>query len=227
MDYNKTEIIAILDMSGSMHGLTGDTIGGYNALLEEQKKQEGEANITTVLFDDRYIVLHDREDIRKVSPLTDKEYCPMGTTAMLDAIGKTLVSVGQKLAAMKEEERPGLVSVTIITDGYENASREYDWKTVQSMIREQKEKYNWIFTFIGADIDTMEVSKNLGIDAGMAKSYTKSKAGLDSVYKSVSQSISFSRSAAANYSVSNSVSGTALNTEDLADKISEILDNIE
>ena len=119
-------------MSGSMGPFTADTIGGYNTLLNEQKEKDGDANVTTILFDDRYIVLHDRVNIKDVKDITNKEYAPLGMTALLDAVGKTIVSAGQKLAAMDEKDRPGTVIVTIITDGYENASKEYTWKQVQS-----------------------------------------------------------------------------------------------
>lgn len=218
MNNNLTELVAILDMSGSMHNLTEDTIGGYNALLEEQKKQLGEANITTVLFDDRYILLHDRENIKKVAPLTDKQYVPRGMTALLDAVGMTIVKIGKDLADMPEEERPGTVMVTIITDGYENASREYKWNQIQQMIKEQREKYNWVFSFIGADIDTAKVSQDLGIDSRMAKSYTKSKAGASSVYRAMSRGMSLSRSANAE--------GTAC-TDSFNEELSKVLDEIE
>ena len=190
MNNNLTELIMILDMSGSMRNLTSDTIGGYNSLIDEQKKQPGEAKVTTILFDDRYIVLHDREDIQKVNPITDKEYMPRGMTAMLDAIGRTLVSVGEKLAQTPEEERPGKVLVTIITDGYENASKEYNWSAIKDMIKEQREKYSWVFSFIGADIDNISVSNSLGIDSRLSKKYTKSSAGTSSVYMSMSNVVS-------------------------------------
>ena len=195
MNKNLTELVMILDMSGSMQPLQYDTIGGYNTLIEEQKKEEGEAFVTTVLFDDRYIVLHDRTNIKDVELLTDRQYVPRGMTAMLDAVGRTIVSVGQTLAEMPEDERPGKVMVTIITDGYENASREYSWASVQKMIKEQREKYNWIFTFIGADIDNIKVSDNLGIDRSMSKKYTKNAAGSKSVYASVSNSMKKVRNA--------------------------------
>lgn len=191
-----TELLMILDMSGSMHSLRDDTIGGYNSLIEEQKKEEGSAVVTTVLFNDGYTVVHDRVDINDVKPMTGAEYVPQGTTAMLDAVGKAITSVGQKLAAMPEEERPSKVMVTIITDGYENASREYTWDIIKSMIKEQREKYSWIFTFIGADIDTMSVSNNLGIDSRLSKSYTKSAAGSNSVYMSVSKAMKRVRASA-------------------------------
>ena len=192
MNSNLTELVYILDMSGSMGPLAQDTIGGYNSLLAEQKKlgQENpalQANVTTVLFDDRYILLHDRANIRDVPDITDKEYVPRGMTAMLDAIGRTLVSVGQNLAAMPEEERPGLVSVTIITDGCENASKEYRWDVVQQMIKEQREKYSWVFSFIGANIDVEKTSDELRIDRKMSKKFTASKAGTASVFASITK----------------------------------------
>ena len=184
-----TELLMILDMSGSMYSLRDDTIGGYNSLIEEQKKEEGSAIVTTVLFNDGYSVVHDRVDINDVKPMTSADYVPQGTTAMLDAVGKAITSIGQKLAEMPEEQRPSKVMVTIITDGYENASREYSWDVIKAMIKEQREKYSWIFTFIGADIDTMAVSNNLGIDSRLSKSYTKSVDGSNSVYKSVSKAM--------------------------------------
>lgn len=217
MNQNLTELVVILDMSGSMRPLWSDTIGGFNALVEEQKKAEGDAILTTVFFDDRYIVFHDREDIQKVALLTDRDYRPRGMTAMLDAVGRTITSVGERLAQMPEEERPGKVMVTIVTDGYENASKEYTWDTVQAMIKEQREKYSWIFTFIGADIDVKKVSEDLGIDSRLAKTYTKSSAGTASVYHTVAKAMSYRRS-----SVSNSVSESAC-----VDSLSEILDDIE
>lgn len=184
-----TELLMILDMSGSMYSLRDDTIGGYNSLIEEQKKEEGSAVVTTVLFNDGYTVVHDRVDINDVKPMTSADYVPQGTTAMLDAVGKAITSIGQKLAETPEEQRPSKVMVTIITDGYENASREYSWDVIKAMIKEQREKYSWIFTFIGADIDTMAVSNNLGIDSRLSKSYTKSVDGSNSVYKSVSKAM--------------------------------------
>lgn len=190
MNNNLTELVVILDMSGSMHPLQSDTIGGYNTLIEEQKAEEGEARVTTALFDNRYMLLHDGVDVKDVPPLTEKEYHPMGTTALLDAVGKTINSIGHKLALTPEEERPGKVLFTIITDGYENASREYKWDTVKDMIKEQTEKYNWVFTFIGADIDNIRVSDSLGIDRTLSKKFTKSGAGASSVFESVSKSMS-------------------------------------
>ena len=140
MNDNLTELVFILDMSGSMSPLTDDTIGGYNSLLKKQKDQHGDANITTVLFDDRYMMLHDGESIENVKNLTNKEYVPWGTTAMLDAVGKTIAHIDHKMKCIPEEKRAGKVFVTIMTDGMENASREYSWESVQSMIKEKKRK---------------------------------------------------------------------------------------
>lgn len=220
MNKNLTEMVFIIDMSGSMHDLTSDTIGGYNSLIAEQKKQDGDANVTTVLFDDRYILLHDNVNIKKISNLTDKEYYPRGTTAMLDAVGMTIASVGNRLANTSEEERPATVMVTIITDGYENASKEYTWERVQSMIKEQREKYSWIFTFIGANIDTKKVSEDLGIDSRLAKSYTANKVGTDSVYKAMSKTVTYSRS------VSSQKHSGSLDDTDI-DKLSKMMNEIK
>ena len=190
MNNNLTELVYIVDMSGSMSGLTNDTINGYNNMLEEQRKLSKEnsalkANVTTVFFDDRYIMVHDREDLDKVKNITDKEYSPLGMTAMLDAVGRTIVSVGQKLAATPEEERPGLVSVTIITDGQENYSKEYTWDKIQDMIKEQREKYSWLFTFIGANIDTERTAESMGIDKNMTATWTCTTDGINTVYTSL------------------------------------------
>ena len=196
MDNTLSELVFILDMSGSMSKLTDDTIGGYNSLLNEQRDQKGKANITTVLFDHRYIILHSGVDIQYVEDITENEYKPRGMTAMLDAVGMTISIIDQKIANMPEDKRPGNVVVTIITDGHENASREYDWSTVQSMIEKQRTHHDWIFNFIGANIDTKKVGNKLGIDPRFAREYTHNKEGTDSVYKSVSNSVAYSRNSA-------------------------------
>lgn len=220
MNNNLTEMVFILDMSGSMVNLTSDTIGGYNSLINEQKKQPGEANITTVLFDHRYNLLHDRISIKDVPELTTREYMPSGMTAMLDAVGMTITSIGQKLNNTPEEERPGSVVVTIITDGMENSSKEYTWKQVQSMIKEQREKYNWVFTFIGANIDVAKVSNDLGIDARLSKSYTASKTGTSTVYSAMSKAVSYTRG------VMSTKTNSSVSEEDYS-ALSEIMDEIK
>ncbi|GHU05390.1 hypothetical protein FACS1894147_11510 [Spirochaetia bacterium] len=168
MNNNLTEIIAILDRSGSMDHLTGDTIGGYNSFIKGQQDGEGEAVLTTVLFDDKYELLHDRVDVKKVKPITRKEYFARGTTALLDALGKTLRDVGAKLHNTAEAERPGKVIVFIITDGEENASVEYTKEKVKEMVELQRTTYGWEFIFIGANIDSFSTAGSLGIDTGNA-----------------------------------------------------------
>lgn len=217
MNQNLTEMVLILDMSGSMSPLTSDTIGGYNTLINQQKNEPGRAKVTTVLFDNRYIMLHDNVDIQEVSEMTTKEYMPCGMTAMLDAIGRTINSVGQRLANMPEEERPAKVIFTIITDGYENASKEFTYPKIKEMIEHQRNKYNWIFTFIGANIDTAEVGNNLGIDAKLSKTYTASKEGTTSVFAATSKAVSFARG----------ISPQSVTCCAFADSLSDILDEVE
>lgn len=219
MKQGLTELVYILDMSGSMLPLKEDTIGGYNSLIAEQKKAKGEAFVTTVLFNDQYIVKCDRENIKDVPEMTEKDYTPLGMTAMLDAIGRTITSVGAKLAAMNEEDRPSLVSVTIITDGMENSSREYTWDSIQTMIKEQRDKYSWVFSFIGANIDVDKVSSDLGIDKRLAKRYTASKSGVANVYQSISK---------ATFGVRNmSASSKNVPMEAVLDSLASDLDEID
>lgn len=189
-----TQIVFVLDMSGSMSPLTMETIGGYNTMIADQKKEEGDALVTTVLFDHRYIMIHDGINIKEVKDITTAEYMPAGMTAMLDAVGMTINHVGQKLAAMPEWERPEKVIFTIITDGYENSSKEFDWPTIKNMIKHQREKYSWVFTFLGANIDTDKVSDDLGIDQMLSKKYTANNIGTQSVYNATSKAVSFARS---------------------------------
>lgn len=188
-----TQMVFVLDMSGSMSLLTEETISGYNTMIADQKKEDSEAIVATVLFDDRYIMIHDGVNIKEVSDMTTAQYMPRGSTAMLDAIGKTINHVGQRLAALPEEERPEKVLFTIVTDGEENRSREFRWETVKEMIKHQREKYSWVFTFLGANIDNIEVSNNLGINPMLSKRYTASKDGTGKVFNATSKSMSFAR----------------------------------
>ena len=186
MKENLTEIVFILDESGSMQPLTDDTIGGFNSYVEEQKKEPGEAYLTTVLFDDRYIILHDHINIHDVPPLTDHEYRPTGMTALMDAIGKTINNVGRRLANTPEEERPSHVIFVITTDGYENASREFTRTQVKRMIEHQQEKYSWQFLFLGAGIDAYKEASSIGIGGVYTMSVTADSIGTQNVYCSVS-----------------------------------------
>jgi uncharacterized protein YegL len=182
MKDNLTEIVAILDRSGSMSSLVKDTIGGYNNFIAEQKNLPGEANITTVLFDDDYTLLHDRVDLKSVKPITDKEYFARGMTALLDAIGKTITDIGNKLNNIDEKDRPSKVIVLIITDGEENSSKEYSNEKIKEMIERQRKVYNWQFLFFGANIDSFSVAGSIGINLNHAVDFSATKKGVVSVY---------------------------------------------
>ena len=182
MRENLTEMVFVLDRSGSMSGLAADTIGGFNELIEKQKKIEGDAYVTTVLFDHEYEVLHDHVALGEVAPLTDKEYFARGSTALLDAVGRTINAVGARLAAAPEEERPEHVVFVITTDGMENASREYTAKQVREMVEHQQQKYSWQFVFLGANMDAVSEARNLGISAKYAADFTPTGRGVNRMY---------------------------------------------
>ncbi|MDR3207017.1 MAG: hypothetical protein LBT60_01675 [Oscillospiraceae bacterium] len=182
-----TELVFILDRSGSMGGLERDTIGGYNAMLAKQQARDGECRLTTVLFDDRYELLHDRLDLRAVSPITDRDYYVRGSTALLDAIGKTIHKIGSAQQHSKSAYRAGKVLFVITTDGMENASREYDHARVKAMIARQKARYGWEFLFLGANIDTVETAGQFGIAPDRAQNYHADGAGLDVVFSAVAK----------------------------------------
>ena len=171
MKKNLTELVFILDRSGSMQGLEGDTIGGFNAMIEKQKKEPGEAFVSTVLFDDRPEVLHDRVKVREVRPITDKEYNVRGCTALLDAISGAIHHIGNIHKYARPEDVPEHTLFVITTDGMENASRRYSARQVKEMIQRQKEKHNWEFLFLGANIDAVETAGHLGIDPDRAVNY--------------------------------------------------------
>ena len=195
MKKNLTEMVFILDRSGSMQHLTDDTIGGFNSMIENQKKEEGEAFVTTVLFDDQYELLHDHINIKDIQPITDKEYSARGMTALLDAVGKTINSIGNRLSATPEDERPDKVIFVITTDGMENASREFVKSTVKEMIEHQQSKYSWTFMFLGANMDAVGEAASLGINTDFARTYTADTWGTQSVYTAMSCAMSCARSA--------------------------------
>ncbi len=171
MRENLTEIVFILDRSGSMAGLESDTIGGFNSMLDKQKKEEGEAFISTVLFDDRCEVIHDRASIDKVEKLTEDDYYVRGCTALLDAVGGAIHHIGNVHKYAREEDRPAKTLFIITTDGLENASKHYSLREVKKMIKRQQEKYNWEFLFLGANIDAIEVAGSMGISRDRAANY--------------------------------------------------------
>ena len=189
MKKNLTELVFILDKSGSMSGLEKDTIGGFNSMLEQQRKVDGECVITTVLFDNRYELLHDRIDIRAVQPMTEQEYFVGGSTALLDAIGKTIHKIGTVQKNTAEDYRAEKVMFVIITDGEENASRHYSSMQIREMIQRQKERYGWEFIFLGANIDAVETAGRFGIDADRAVDYVPDGEGTELNYRMMSQTV--------------------------------------
>ena len=182
MRENLTEMVFVLDRSGSMESLTADTIGGFNELIEKQKKIEGDAYVTTVLFDHEYELLHEHVALKDVAPLTDREYFARGSTALLDAVGRTINTVGARLATMPEEERPAHVVFVITTDGMENASCEYTAKQVREMVEHQQQKYSWQFVFLGANMDAVSEAGKLGISAKYAANFTPTGRGVNRMY---------------------------------------------
>lgn len=190
MKENLTEIVFLLDRSGSMYDLTSETIGGYNAFIDRQKSDPGEARLTTVLFDDEYEILHNGVNIKEVEPLTEKTYFVRGMTAMCDAIGKTINDVGRRLAETPEEERPSKVIFVITTDGYENASKEFTASAVKEMVKHQTDKYSWEFIFLGANIDAVAAGTAIGIKSDRSLNYTATAKGTSNLYSAVSASVS-------------------------------------
>ena len=167
---NLTEMVFILDRSGSMAGLEKDTIGGFNSLLEKQKKEKGKALVTTMLFDDDFMLVHDRQPIHRVAPLTEEQYFVRGCTALLDAIGLTIFHIKKARKEMPKEERPDRTIVVITTDGMENSSRHYNYAKIKHKIEKYKKK-NWEFLFLGANMDAIGEAAKFGIDADRAVRY--------------------------------------------------------
>ena len=185
---NITELVFILDRSGSMAGLEKDTIGGFNAMIEKQKAQEGACLVTTVLFDNELITLHDRVPLEKILPLTDQDYTVRGCTALIDAIGTTVTKIDSIHRYLRPEDVPGSVMFVITTDGMENASREYSSDKVKKMIEEHKGK-GWEFLFIGANIDAVETAKHFGIAEDRAVNYRADSKGTSVVFGAVSRAV--------------------------------------
>ena len=189
MRKNLTEIVFILDRSGSMSGLEADTIGGFNSMIEKQKKTEGEALISTVLFDNTSEVIHDRVSVQNIKPMTDEDYTVRGCTALLDAIGGAIHHIGNVHKYARAEDVPEHTLFVITTDGMENASRRYDSEKVKKMIERQKEKYGWEFLFLGANIDAVETARGFGISEDRAVNYHSDSEGTQLNYEVVSEAI--------------------------------------
>lgn len=184
-----TELVFILDRSGSMAGLETDTIGGFNAMIEKQRKEDGACYVSTVLFDHESEVLHDRVKLSDVKPMTDTEYTVRGCTALIDALGGAIRHIGNIHKYARPEDVPAHTLFVITTDGMENASRKYTAECVKQMIERRKEKFGWEFLFIGANIDAVETAAHYGIGADRAVNYNADKEGTRVLYESVSQAV--------------------------------------
>ena len=184
-----TELVFILDGSGSMSGLERDTIGGFNSMIEKQKKEEGEALVSTVLFDNESVVIHDRLPLGKVPRMTEEEYFTRGCTALLDAVGSAIHHIGNIHKYARKEDVPEKTLFIITTDGYENASRRYDYDKVRKMIERQKEQYGWEFLFLGANIDAAAEAKRFGIGADHAVNYKCDEKGTALNYEVINEAV--------------------------------------
>lgn len=202
-----TEIVFILDRSGSMSGLESDTIGGYNSLIAKQKKEKGDALISTILFDDKCEVLHDRVNITDIKKISDKEYYVRGCTALLDAIGGAINYISNIHKKAKDCDRPEKTLFIITTDGMENSSKEYTYRKVKSMVKTQRDKYGWEFLFLGANIDAAEEAGKFGINADRAVNYHCDSEGTAINYATISKAVSKVRSCKSVSSVSEALEG--------------------
>ena len=202
MRKNFTEIVFILDRSGSMAGLEHDTIGGFNAMIAKQKNEPGEAVVSTILFDNVSQVIHDRVDIQKIAPMTEKDYYVRGCTALLDAVGSAIHHIGNVHKYAREEDRPEKTLFVITTDGMENASRRYSYDQVRRMIQHEKEKYGWEFLFLGANIDAAKEAARFGIHPDFAANYHADSQGTAVIYESINTAVHNIRACAAPLSAS-------------------------
>lgn len=185
-----TELVFILDRSGSMAGLENDTVGGFNSMIEKQKQERGRAVVSTVLFDHEREVLHDRVSLDAVEPMTDKDYYVRGSTALLDAVGFAVHHIGNVHKYARKEDVPSKTLFVIVTDGFENSSRFYSAGRVKQMIQRQKEKYGWEFMFVGANMDAVESAGNIGISPELAANYCADTAGTHVLYENISAAVS-------------------------------------
>lgn len=184
-----TELVFILDRSGSMAGLERDTIGGFNAMIERQKKLDGKVLVSTVLFDSDVEVLHDRKDLREIGAMTEREYSVGGCTALLDAIGGAIHHIGNVHKYARPEDVPEHTMFIITTDGMENASCEYDSEKVKKMIRRQEEQYGWEFLFVAANIDAVQTAEHIGIRRERAANYDANPMGTEKLYRMMSDTV--------------------------------------
>ena len=193
MKKNLTEIVFILDRSGSMGGLEADTIGGYNSMISKQKKEDGDALVTTILFDDKVETLHDRKDLKKIEKITDDDYFVRGCTALLDAVGSTIKHISDVHKELPEDERPDKTLFIITTDGMENASRKYTYEKVKKMVEKKKKKNNWEFIFLGANIDAVSVADKFGVSKNRAVRYECDSVGTALNFEAMSKMVGCAR----------------------------------
>lgn len=204
---NKTDITIILDRSGSMDSVKDDTIGGFNSFLGEQQKVEGEAVLSLVQFDDQYEVVYLDKDIHSAAKLTEATFQPRGMTALFDAVGRTINSVGNRLASTAEAERPDKVLFVIMTDGFENASHEFSASEISEMINHQRNIYKWEFMFIGANQDAVLSAREIGIPAAAALTYAGNAEGTQIAYSMMASKVK-------NYRISNNAEALNFSDED-------------
>ena len=199
MNTQLTEIGFILDRSGSMEGMCLEARNGFNSFLESQQKLSGQARLTLVLFDHEYLIEHDGRSIKDVPPLNERTYVPRGCTALLDAIGRTINTIGERLDKTPERDRPSKVIIAILTDGLENASQEFKPKRIHWMIEHQREIYSWEFIYLGANQDAIEVGEKMGIAPGYAVTFNETPEGASEAFAAVSHTIGAYRASAPNY----------------------------
>lgn len=213
-----TEIVCIIDSSGSMSSLQEDTIEGFNNFIEEQRDFPGRANVTLILFNSDCDVVYEGIDIKDVDPLTDKEYIPEGYTALFDAISSSIASLKKRIFNMSEEDQPSKAIFCIITDGQENSSQEVDKDTVTNLINQCKDYYNWEFAFLSADMDAIKEASSIGISSGMTGSFTPTSEGISYAYASVSSATASYRGNPVSVSGETSYIKSAMDEEDEEDE---------
>jgi hypothetical protein len=223
MNSNYCEIAFILDRSGSMESCREAAIGGFNSFLEEQQQTSGFARLTLVLFDDEYLVPIDSLPVAEVLPLTSDDFVPRGSTALLDAIGRTIDDLGVRLAALAEPERPGRVIIAIFTDGAENSSQKQTWREIACLIKQQTEQYRWTFLFLGANQDAIATAAQLNIEACHAATYVADSAGLSASSASLSKKVqALRRVAQGNATVRETEIASAMMTDLLAEEVAKL-----
>ena len=190
MNKNLTELVFVLDKSGSMSGLEKDTIGGFNSMLEKQRKETGDVVISTILFDDRMQVLHDRENLAGIKNLTDQDYQVGGCTALLDALGKSIKHINRVQKTIPEDERPAKTMFVITTDGQENSSHEFSYEKIKKMVEKKQEKKQWEFLFLGANMDAISAAADIGIKADRASNFHCDAVGTAVNYSALSKAVS-------------------------------------